>query len=296
MKRERSGISLLLGSLLALSMLISAMYGSKPQVQASQENSLATLTTQEAYAVLLPLMQAESVKKIVENVANIPADKLYDLLVLMINNKSMSQKALVEVVAGAAAYYVDQPSQYTILNSLLVSQDLYKGLPWPLIFAYSDHPQTLKVLIEWARDKREEFPILKRMIGEAFEHAIDNNNFKGLQELKKQGAPLSPLRASKMLVRSAKKSQPQVAQFFIDAQANINYVNKEGLTALIQAVSNLNEPMVEYLLKAGADANKMGSVEVGTPSQIIQKFQQDPTKQAIASAIAEHLRYHGAHD
>ncbi len=297
MKRERSGISLLLGSLLALSMLISAVYGSKPQGEHREESSaLETVTVQEAYDMLLPLMQADSVSKIVASTQNVSPQKAHDLLELMVRNAVLSQQSMVEVIGGVALQYKDKDSHYKILDTLLISPSVHEGLPWPLIMAYSEYPESLKILIEWARERRARYPLLKRMIGEAFDYAIKHNNVKGLHQLHAKGAPLSPLRASKMLIKAAEHSMPEVAQFFIEHGADVNYV-RHGSTPLIQAVKNLNNDMVTTLLHNKADANKMGSIEVGTPVQNALKLQKEPGKKgALAIEIETRLRAEGAMD
>src|SRR5579871_3544138 len=285
MKREKSGISLLLGSLLALSMLISALYGSKPQgAQQQESNAFATLTPQEAYDMLLPLMQSDSVSKIVDSLQNVSPQKVYDLFNLMISNAMLSQKSMVEAIAGVVLHHKDKASQYKILDTLLISPSVHERLPWPLIIAYSQYPQALAVLIEWARERRVQYPILKRMIGEAFDYAIEHNNVKGLQQLRAQGAPLSAIRASKMLWKAAEHSLPEVAQFFLQQGADVNYV-RHGSTPLIQAVKNLNNEMVRELIRNKANVNKMGSPEIGTAVQKALQLQQDPHKKAVAIEI-----------
>lgn len=58
------------------------------------------------------------------------------------------------------------------------------------------------------------------------------------------------------LVRAAKENQPELVKQEIDAQADINHVDEDQMSALMYAARNGNMAMVQTLIAAGADPGK----------------------------------------
>jgi hypothetical protein len=308
MKRERSGISLLLGFLLGLSMLISFVHGKAATAnqqkyqpgaqtsQASQENrsGLATLSPEEIITAITPLAQSRSIEKLVEKLQGIPASLARSIIQGLIHGELLPRNLLLQVIYGLSLQY-PEADRSALLDMLFLVPQWDEGIPLLIVAAYSSYPQIIKSLIRWAdtkiKNKAPQSQHLKRLLLNAFNYAVEHNKVRGLLVMRQQGVPIKPQQATRMLLQA---KDPLVARFFIEVGADVNSA-KKGITPLIQAVRNGNIDLVKALIANKAAVNAVADPAVGSALQAATQMQKKDSKDAPRFiAIEEYLRKHGA--
>ncbi len=292
MKRERSGVVMLLIMLLIFSATLGMLHGGTQQKRTDSTGELGTLSSENALEFLTPLIESKSVDTLVDAMANIPATKARDLAekIIKTHQAALTRDDLLKMLFGLVLHYSAQPDQYKILD-LVAQEPLRKGAPLLYVAAMSDYAQGTPVLIAWM-NKNAHDPYIGELVGDpifkAYAFGITQNNLDALSTMHKQAARLTSKQATDLLwkVVTAGKKNPAIAQFLVlVAGAQVDDV-RQGKTPLTQAAQHKNLGMVKALVQSGADVNKVASDAVGTALEI-----------AIgngATAIEIYLREHGA--
>lgn len=296
MKRERSGVVMLLIMLLIFSATVGMLHSTPPTQQKKTDSTgeLGSVSPDVAAQLLTPLMLSESVDKLVEAMVGIEINKLLPLAkkIIEVRQAVLTQDDLLKIIFGLVSHFSDQVDQFKLFDLIADHEVLQKGAPIVYVAAVSDYSQVIPVVIAWAKERANQPKIasaVNNAVYKAYEFAVTQNNLDALAQLHKQGAVIQPQQATDLLWKAVTgRKKPAIAQFLIkSAHANVNDVRK-GRTPLIQATEHNNLDMVKALADAGADVNKLADDQVGTALQIA--IGRSYTK------IDEYLRSKGARE
>lgn len=304
MKRERSGVHLLLLLLLVFSVSVGWLYGDKKSVVPNQNNgraALATLSTDDALEILLPLVVSRSAEKLIEAMNYIPAQKAHDIIKAIIDTQQFNimRDDILALIYGLEKYYAQKDEQYSLLDLIVENEKLRKGTPF-LFVAAKTFPDVIPLLLAWQMDRQDRHPsfFVDSQIA-ALRYAVENNASQELENLIK-GLSVNSNIATFLLWRALEtNTRPEIVKLLIQAGAFVND-NKNGWSPLMKAIDNENFELVKLLIENNANPNALYEPRVGNPLQrILGRKQRGENSLKIELFLREHgarENYSGAAD
>lgn len=273
MKRERSGVCLLLGLLLCFSVSVGMLYGDKKkqeQEDGSSGDGLEALSLEQDMDILRPLLISHSIEKFVEAMKLTSSSRAYDILKLIVEMSNiLTRDETIEIIYGVTSHYPDSKDvQFKLLDLILDHPHLQQGSPLIFVAAKSSFPHIIQLLLEWAENRSgRNADVLKDMKSRAMIYAVKHDDLPALQIMQKNGAALSPQLATDLLWAAIlSKSSQELVQFLIKNGAEITN-KRSGFMPLIKAASLNNMPAVKALVQSGADVNAFVDVQIGSALQ-----------------------------
>lgn len=319
MERKNADIDILLSALIVFSIIIGLLHSSwlmaeevqpvQEAVQVVQEPDeikieiaapatttpppIAEISTKEAIELLQPLLESESVEKMVEKLAGIPLDKIVPILEHILGNKEqyLSRSSRIELLFGIANSYTALAEKNRILDFIVDSRYLYlrEGNPIIYIAAMSSYPQIIPVVKEWyGKRVSQQFnrDVLRaKLESKALTYAVEQKSLEALKAMKRFGLMKSKKNVS-ILLHDAVRTQAgrDIVEYLLDSDADIDYA-LDGYTPLIRAVENNDLDTVQLLIERGADRDKIADDAIGNAMQIAA------SKELVA--IEEYLSEYG---
>lgn len=297
MKRERSGVHLLLLLLLVFSVSVGWLYGDKKTVGSPESNgkaALATLSPTDSLEILLPLIVSRSAEKLIEAMNYIQAQKAHDIIKAIIDTKQFNimRDDILALIYGLEKYYADKNDQYILLDLILENEKLQKGAPF-LFVAAKTFPGVIPLLLAWQNDRLDRYsPFFADSEKRALSYAVENNASRELENLMK-GLSIDSQMATELLWQAIESNaNVQIVKQLISAGAFVND-NKNGLSPLMKAIDNENFNTVKLLIENKANPNALYDPSIGNP---LQRILGRKTVNENLISIELYLRDHGARE
>ncbi len=329
-KYKMSDIDVLLSGLLVFSIVVGGLHhvslaaikGAVPQKaeakktasEQESKNPWEDSTLEELQELIQPLIESESVEKLVEQIAGLTLPKMIPLLQSILENKQkmLDRDDRVELLLGVAATYKKSEERNAILDLILNPKFAYlqKGNPLIYVAATSKYPAMIPVIKEWYAKKvasqANAAELTDNMEKNALEQTVKEKKLKALEAMQQNGVAMTQDRQSLLLHDAVdKKAGVDIVTFLLKNGAEVNSAI-EGYTPLLTAVKNSDLELVKLLGENGADVNLIADNSVGNPLQMAdsmiraaaskaQKEKRDP-KAASKTAvdIKEYLIEKGA--
>jgi len=314
---SNSDIDLLLGILLASSVIIGAIHHWPLRAMQKDEKNKTVTTTQsntetienplidanpaEVLTEIRELIRTDSIEKAIKMVTGIPIKTMMPVLNHILKNAEHSSEKRndrIELLVGVAATYKEPKDQYAVLDLIFDPNYLYlrEGTPILYIAAYGNYPQIIPTIKAWYAQKVAAQPNHAELSAEsearALAYAVENKKIDELKAMAANGITLDTQRMNALLIDAIRtKAGCPIIEFLLDKGADINGVDK-GYTPLLQAIKNSDLAAVKLLIKRGADLNKIGDNAVGNPRQVAKEAiertakerKQKPTQDAVQAA------------
>jgi len=186
-------------------------------------------------------------------------------IVTLLEFNAKSQINMQNAYGHTALYIAAQNGHDQIVNYLLqmgadpdIGDNNYQVIP--LITAvHNGHALVIQKLLEFAKNNISYSPT---MLNSALIQAVKNGRAAVIQSLlpfttnpENNSYPTTMLTTTN-LIQTVKNKHSVIVEMLIDAGANINSKDNEGLSALMWAVKANNFKMVQYLVKKGIDPNR----------------------------------------
>jgi len=281
MKRERSGVVILLMVLLIFSATVGMLHADKNAIPPNQKKTIGTttgelgdLSPEQAIAYLLPLTISRSIEKIVDAFIGVPAAKAKPILAHLIDvqQAALTRDDLVKLLFGIVAHYKAQADKFMVLDLIADHAVLQQGTPLLYTAAVSPYAKVVPVIMAWIK-QRASLSQLSAMTANsemrAFEYAVTHNAVAALNALHEHGVHIGAKQATDLLWKAvAAGKKADIARFLIAQEhATVNDV-RGGYTPLMQAAKHNQLGLVKALVEAGSDVNKLADPAVGTALQI----------------------------
>ena len=259
----------------------------------TSESSLNGLSAQTAFQVLTPLRASHSVDKIAELMQGLPIQNMELLAEEIVKDESglLEDKHKMELISMLVAQHPENvQAQYALLSILARYTHIHQERSLLLDIAELGFANIIPVVLSWAQEfvaKQGHVPKeIKNLELDGVATAVRENLSKELGMLVDGGVKLQPQQATDLLwIVVEQKKDAGLIPYLAKLGANANAV-KDKHTMLTQAAQNNNPAQVDQLAQAGADVNKMPSVETGTALQI--------ASQNGFAKVENVLRKHGA--
>jgi hypothetical protein len=232
-------------------------------------NPLDELSLDTAYASLQHLFASRSIATIVSMMQGVSLERTLELAQLTLSSKSIAltnnDKAII-MLGLAHNYQGDIKKQYQVLDLLKQFRIAKKDIPLLISAVHSEYSTLIPVMLAWMKDKKLD----EVSIDNAFVYTIQRGDITGFTKLIKHGVPISAVQATTLLFSViSQKKMPEFIPLLIELGADVDYVDR-GHTLLMRAVLANDKPLVEALLKAGADKNinKIVSPSIGSALQL----------------------------
>lgn len=257
-------VSVVLGLLLSVGVLLSS-------AQIKQNNDTnQDVTTDVVVRYLEPLMYAESIDLLAEQITKFtPSTALYAVKYLCGPHSSLKDVQKAELIVSLIHVYLrdDRDVPTAIMEWVFSQKSFVEQYPLLYVAATSMHGPAIDELLAWANNESERRAI-RRMIGATLAKVLDDNNVEALEKLLAHGVRLSLQQATKFLELVVQRGKnPLFVGHLSKYHADLDH-EVGNKTMLMIAVERGDKPMVEALLKAGADVNIMTDPAIGTAQQI----------------------------
>lgn len=290
MKREKSGVHLLLGLLLLFSISVGMLYGDKKgyvelKPHDRSAGGLATVSVDRAVQELAPFIQSRSKEQIVDSLEDVPVAQALAIIKKLLDESQvlLTGSDLVAIIYGVMLYYpVDV--QYQFLDLIPAYPRLQGVEPLLFVAAHSSYPQAIPTIRAWSKKRLSDDGVAR-----ALTYAVEHDALDELRALHDNGITFTQGRATDLLWLAVNnnKSAVMVTYLINVAGAQVNS-KKDGHTPLITAVEHNNMALVKTLVQLGAQVNMFVDPAVGTALQ-----------QAIHLGYTDielYLRAHGARE
>lgn len=303
-QHKRTDINILLGALLLFSLVIGLLHSmhivAKDSDKDTQEKGLTSLTTDEALEMVQPLIESDSLEKVVQEVQGTTLDKMIPIITKILENteNSFDRNDKLEFILGVAAGYT-KPKERTIMLDFILDQrfpELRTGEPILYVAALSSYPQVIPMIKEWY-SKRVSKQSNRNALKEALEvnainMAIKKKDLIALQTMQHNGVSMPKERVSKALHEAINDmAGHDIVAYFLDQGADINY-GIAGYTPLMRAIENKDLDTVKLLIERGADANTIIDNAVGSALQIASAKELVFIEAYLIEHGAEHSEFH----
>jgi len=284
-------------TIVALLVISTGLLNSKKNIRADTlsaaiiKNPLDELSLDTAYASLQHLFASRSVATVVSMMQGVSLERTLELAQLTLSSKSTAltnnDKAII-MLGLAHNYQGEIKKQYQLLDLLKKFRTAKKDIPLLVCAVHSEYSALTPVILAWMKDKKLD----EVSIDKAFVYAIQHGDITGFTKLIKHGVPLTPIQATMLLARVvyiSQKRMPEFVPLLVELGADVDYTD-QGYTLLMRAVLANDKPLVEALLKTGADKNinKILSPSIGSALQLAIEKEH--------TAIDIMLREYGAHE
>ena len=231
--------------------------------------------------------------KIAELMRGLPIQNMELLAEEIVKDASglLEDKHKMELISMLVTQHPENvQAQYALLSILARYVHIHQERSLLLDIAELGFANIIPVVLSWAQEfvaKQEHVPKeIKNLELDGVAAAVRENISKELGMLVDGGVKLQPQQATDLLwIVVEQKKDAGLIPYLAKLGANANAV-KDKHTMLTQAAQNNNPAQVDQLAQAGADVNKMPSVETGTALQI--------ASQNGFAKVENVLRKHGA--
>lgn len=276
------------GQAITMQTLVDAAQLVVSQKNNGNETILSSLTDNEILIYLKALIASRSVEKIVSNLNGLSLDKVLRIYDLIVKQKSSPLLPIdkKELLILLAATFLDRTDQDAILQYYLAHDVLHTDGPLLVTAAHLDgHKILIPMVYGWYQRalNQEDF---QKIVDHTYLHAIQKDEINLFKRLLEDRIPLSADLATRLLweVVNAKKN-PSFVRLLADYKADLDAI-ENGFTPLIRAATMNNYPMVEALLKAGANPNVIADDAIGSALQSVMRLVLDKSKKGHDKAIS----------
>lgn len=244
-----------------------------------------------------PLLYSRGLSKIAQAIHTFADDNFVSVLNTIIENTewplSLNDKLLL--IMSLAALYKEEPyKQNQVLSMISNHADLFSNSE-PLLYVLAHNKSNsgdIPIFLRWIGTvKNHNQPFINKAIQEGLLYAVHQNDIHSFNYMISQGVPLSKVTATRMLwdVIEGQKN-PAFIPELIRFKAQID-TPKHSYTPLMQAILYKNKPIVNQLLKAGANPNLVIDNTIGSALQIVssEAFQAHQDKRVDDSVLYNEL-------
>lgn len=234
--------------------------------------SVEELSTKELRRHIDPLLFSHSIYSAAQALAPAPAVVLQDLmhdLLAKPNPLTRDEKFLLLILT--AQHQKDQKNRFALYDMLLNYDDLQKGQPVLALAARVEDLRVLSSLLGWMayHKRKNDYGMLKNWVKNGLQYLVHDNDFVAFKRLFEQRIRVDSGFASRLLLNAIKENKDiRFIPFLISKGVKPNFVGPNKRTLLMEAVVKNNQPMVEELLKLGADPNFIADPAVGSAIQL----------------------------
>jgi len=292
MKQKKYDLWIVLGSLVLFGFGVGLLHGDEKNNQLSNASLVSGISPNKVINELEGLLDSRSVQKVALILTQFSSSEMFTVLKKILDNPTslLTHSDKIELVCALVTELERQENTViSLFDQLYIRPALFTESP-PLLFviAHTYYDQLLPRLVSYLEQKGKTQSVIRQMVEQALQYAIEHNNFATVIRLINRQLPLSSEQKNELLwyVVDHDKNPlliPVLKKFGADPDTIIN-----GRTPLLVAVAHNNKRMVVELINAGATVNKVASLEHGTALQEALSRKNTP--------IEMELRKHGARE
>lgn len=246
-----------------------------------EESKQAGLSNERILKDLAPLIQSNSVDHVAEYIVNlpIPFERKVELISQIVGNDaySFTRDDDVQLILNVAQHYpADSKEQEQIFDIFLTFPPLLKE-SYPVLMAVNYHYDAVVLpLITWGHKRAQDEFELKQDLDDiklrSVARAVEQEDGDALRSIHNLSRGIDRDQATSLVWEIAHTgNSSSMLKVLNEVGADLNAV-KEGKTPLIEAVIKRYRSVVQALLDAGVDIDKIVDPEIGSALQ--QSFEQ----------------------
>ena len=246
-----------------------------------EESKQAGLGNEQLLKDLSPLIQSRSVDHVAQYMMNsqVPFKQKIELISQIVGNNAynFTRDDDVQLILNVAQYYpADSKEQEQLFDIFLIYPLLLKE-GYPVMSAVKYHyDNAVLPLITWGHERAQDNPDLKQDLEDikfrSVVRAVEQEDGDALRAIHNLSRGIDRDQATSLVWEIAHTGNPSsMLRVLNEVGANLNDV-KEGKTPLIEAVIKRYRPVVQALIDAKIDINKIADPEIGSALQ--QSFEQ----------------------
>jgi hypothetical protein len=275
MKREKSGVHLLLGLLLLFSASVGLLYGDKKgdeKAPAPSVGTFGTLSVDQTLQELIPLVESRSREKIVESLTDISAPQALAVVKKIVAESpltSLTPDDCIQIIYGVMRAYPVEV-QYQFLDLILAYPQLAQAIPLVFIAAKSSYPQVIPTIVQWAEQQLSKMSELADSVYKGLAYAVKHNALQEVQIIHDAVSSIfTPQVATRLLwVALSAHTSPDLVTYLVKTGKADITSSENGRTLLVRAVEVHNLSLVKTLIGLGAAIHSFADPAVGTPLQV----------------------------